>query len=81
MSKLPNPAQPPTIMEANELARAPKVENKEKAHENEQAAQSGPTSLHNISLRASPDTTKIYSLAMSKLPNPAQPPTITKPTG
>ena len=44
MSKLPNPAQPPTIMQANGLARAPQAE--KRAHENEQAAPSCPTSRH-----------------------------------
>ena len=74
MSKLPNPAQPPTIIQADELARAPQAE--KRAHENEQAAPSCPTSRHYTGSLASPGATDVL-MKMSKLPNPAQPPTIT----
>ena len=45
MSKLPHPAQPPAIIQARWLVRVPQT----RAHENEQAAQSCPTSHHNVS--------------------------------
>ena len=72
MSKLPHPAQPPTIIQARWLVRVPQT----RAHENEQAAPSCPTSRHYTGSLASPGATDVL-MKMSKLPNPAQPPTIT----